>query len=64
MYFSCNCSYSNYKIFLDSDHGHITTGNSNIVSNLKLRKLAAYGTKFRLPAILLIYQTNNATTYI
>ena len=36
--------------FYLGNHGHIITGNLNIVSNLKLRKLMGYDTKFKLPS--------------
>ena len=40
----CDCAQDE---FVDSHHGHITTGDLNIVRNDKLRQLCSYGSKFR-----------------
>ena len=40
------------KMFVDGDHGHIITGNLNIVNDLKLRKLMGNGIKLKLPSCL------------
>ena len=51
------------KMFVDGDHGHIITGNLNIVNDLKLRKLMGYGTKFRLSSRLSVKQMMQQFTY-
>ena len=40
----CDCAQDE---FVDNHHGHITTGNLDIVRNDKLRQLCSYGSKFR-----------------
>ena len=47
--FPCNCNGSS---FVDSDHGHIITGDLRIVENNKLRKLFVKGPKYREPSKL------------
>ena len=42
----CNC---NSSLFRNPDHGHIITGNLNIVDNNCLRKILSLGPKFRQP---------------
>lgn len=45
----CGCENSDFK---DENHGHIITGNLEIVENEELRQLLSYGTKFRETPIL------------
>ena len=45
----CNCTDSQ---FCDPAHGHIVTGNLNIIENNKLRKLLSKGPNFREPKTL------------
>ena len=40
----CDCSNSP---FADSNHGHVVTGNLNIVGNQKLRSLLSKGPSYR-----------------
>ena len=48
---------SAYKLFIDGGHGHIITGNLNIVNDLRLRKLTdGYDTKFRPSPCLFVKQ--------
>ena len=42
----CNCSLSPYK---DINHGHVITGNLDIVENRTLKTLISKGPKYRLP---------------
>ena len=42
----CECDHSP---FINHDHGHIISGNLNIVSDVKLRNLIAKGPKYREP---------------
>lgn len=42
----CNCDHSP---FINADHGHIVSGDLNIVSNIKLRNLISKGPKYREP---------------
>ena len=42
----CNCQMSPFK---DDQHGHIITGNLDIVENLTLRNIIKKGPKYRLP---------------
>ena len=54
--FRCECNDSAYKTFINGGHGHIITGNLKIVSDLHLRKLMGYSTKFRLTSSLSVKQ--------
>ena len=47
--FPCKC---NDSYFLNSDHGHIVTGDLRIVGNGKLRKLFVKGPNYREPSII------------
>ena len=40
----CDCAQSS---FVDNHHGHITTGNLDIIRNDRLRQLCSHGSKFR-----------------
>ena len=40
----CDCAQSD---FVDSHHGHITTGNLDIIRSNRLKQLCSYGSKFR-----------------
>ena len=40
--FSCYYNDPHLKIFIDSDHAHIITGNLKIINNLQLNKLIKY----------------------
>ena len=44
MSMTCDCESSD---FVNSHHGHIITGDLNIVRDERLRKVCSYGTKFR-----------------
>ena len=44
--FKCNCSQYDEK-FVDTHHRHILTGDTDIVSDNKLRKIFTYGPNFR-----------------
>ena len=55
-YFTCKCNDSAYKFLIDGEYGHKIAGNLNIVSNLNLRKIVDYGTKFRQPSCLPVKQ--------
>lgn len=46
----CKCNLPSLQPFIDKNHGHIVTGNLNIVDDYLLRKFMCYGTKFRLPS--------------
>ena len=37
--YACKCNDSAYKSFIHGDHGHIITGNLNIVNDLNFRNL-------------------------
>lgn len=50
--FPCKCNEPSLKKFVNTDHGHIITGNLNIVKDLSLKKIMGYGTKFRIPSKL------------
>ena len=43
----CECDHSP---FINHDHGHIISGDLNIVSDVKLRDMIAKGTKYREPS--------------
>ena len=43
---SCNCQTSP---FIDGSHGHVITGNLNIIENETLKNMVRKGPKFRLP---------------
>ena len=45
----CTCSQSEFK---DPDHGHIITGNLNIVEDEKLRNLLSKGPNYREPKLI------------
>ena len=45
----CQCRDS---IFCDQNHGHIITGNLQIITNAKLRKLLSKGPNFREPTAI------------
>merc|ERR1739840_94119 len=44
--FPCNCQTSQFK---DDQHGHIITGNLDIIENVTLRNIFKKGPKYRLP---------------
>ena len=46
---TCDCHQSQFK---DLDHNHVLTGNLNIISNSKLRKLLSKGPGYREPRTL------------
>lgn len=46
----CFCNDPLYSQYVNSTHGHIITGNLNIVRNDSLRLLMNYGTMFRIPS--------------
>ena len=46
---TCNCHQSVYK---DPNHDHVITGNLNIISNLKLKRLLSKGPGYREPRTL------------
>ena len=43
---NCDCN-ENYKEFVYSPHGHVHTGNINIVENSELRSIMKFGAKYR-----------------
>ena len=45
----CNCNESS---FCDPAHGHVVTGNLNIIKNKKFRKLLSKGPNYREPKTL------------
>ena len=47
----CHCHEFD-QVYLDANHGHILTGNLNIISNHKLRELIAKGPKYREPTTI------------
>ena len=47
--YPCHCNGSS---FVDSDHGHVVTGDLRIVDNNKLRKLFVKGPKYREPSVI------------
>jgi len=46
------CICSNYTEFIDQHHGHVVTGNLNIVNNECLKNIMKFGCKFKLPSKL------------
>lgn len=46
----CLCNEERFKDYVNQEHGHIITGDLNIVENKKLRNFMILGTKFRLPS--------------
>ena len=42
----CDCSTSP---FIYSPHGHVVTGNLDIVDNIELKQVLSYGCKYRIP---------------
>ena len=43
---NCNCN-ERYKDFVYPPHGHVHTGNLNVVENLELRSIMKFGAKYR-----------------
>jgi hypothetical protein len=50
-YFACDCS-ENYSDFIYKPHGHVHTGNLDIISNTNLRNIMKKGAKFREVPVL------------
>ena len=46
----CNCN--KYSKYIDQHHGHVITGDLNIVDNSLLRNIMIFGAKFKLPSKL------------
>ena len=46
---TCSCSESSYQPYIDPNHGHVITGNLNIIKDPHLQQLLSYGSKYRLP---------------
>jgi len=43
------CKCSKYPDYVDETHNHVVTGDTSIISNIKLRNIINKGPKFRLP---------------
>lgn len=44
----CLCHLDNFKSFVDINHGHILTGNLDIVEDVHLRSIMNKGSKFKI----------------